>query len=678
MNFLPAEAFGFAGAKTIGVRPEHLVVSPEKGDWKGKLVHLEHLGADTNIYIETEKAGLLDGARLRRGALCARRRSLRLRRSQVRLQVRRSREGDQVVTRVRTAPLSCRSKRLGSASPGPAFSPTGGDGPGGAFEIRTLPAPAGLVRPAPPLLTAQGQERHTMAAQPHFVIVGGGTAGWIAAFIIQDSDQAAEARCAAISVVESTQDPDRRRRRGDDGGVPRLPQALRHRHLRVLPEDRGHLQARHPARGLAAQGLHLLRPDRRSAPGDRSRRRARRRTISTSMRSSAGKPVQDMHLFGPLLERKKAPWAPKAGRLAAPARAVPPRLPFRPVAGGQVPQGEVGGRRDRRQRADRRRARRRERRHHRAGVRGRAAARGRFLHRRHRLPQAADRQGAATRRGSATRTSCRSTAPCPSGSTSSRARRSPTTPAPGRRKPAGCGRSRRRPATAAATSIPTSSAPPTRRMPRSSGCSAARSRCAATSGSRSAGWRRRGSATCVAVGLSSSFLEPLESTSIHGTIVQMMMFAGQYLRDPAQMTQALRDDYNRRVGRQVDDFRTFVNTHYVTERDDTPFWREVRANRIHPETKERLARWQTEMPRHEHFPQYLVRAAAHRDAAALSGARRARAARPGGRQGGDGPRPQAARIRARDRMTAWSRNTSRPRPGRWGTRSFWRGSGRVG
>lgn len=109
----------------------------------------------------------------------------------------------------------------------------------------------------------------------------------------------------------------------------------------------------------------------------------------------------------------------------------------------------------------------------------------------------------------------------------------------------------------------------------------------------------------MAVGLSSSFLEPLESTSIHGTIVQMMMFGGQYLRDPKAMTQALRDDYNARVGRQVDDFRTFVNTHYATERDDTPFWREVREHRLHPETKERLARWKKEMPRHEHFPQYL-------------------------------------------------------------------------
>jgi len=110
---------------------------------------------------------------------------------------------------------------------------------------------------------------------------------------------------------------------------------------------------------------------------------------------------------------------------------------------------------------------------------------------------------------------------------------------------------------------------------------------------------------CLAVGLSSSFLEPLESTSIHGTIVQMMLFTQRYLKQPSAMTAADRADYNRRVGRQVDDFRTFVNTHYVTERDDTPFWRNVKAERLHPETKERLAHWKREMPRREHFGDFL-------------------------------------------------------------------------
>jgi tryptophan 6-halogenase len=110
---------------------------------------------------------------------------------------------------------------------------------------------------------------------------------------------------------------------------------------------------------------------------------------------------------------------------------------------------------------------------------------------------------------------------------------------------------------------------------------------------------------CLAVGLSSSFLEPLESTSIHGTIVQMMLFAGHFLKAPGSMTQTMRDDYNRRVGRQVDDFRTFVNTHYVTEREDTPFWRDVRASRLHAETLQRLTFWKSKMPRREQFPDYL-------------------------------------------------------------------------
>jgi hypothetical protein len=110
---------------------------------------------------------------------------------------------------------------------------------------------------------------------------------------------------------------------------------------------------------------------------------------------------------------------------------------------------------------------------------------------------------------------------------------------------------------------------------------------------------------CLAVGLSSSFLEPLESTSIHGTIVQMMLFAGAYMVPKAEITPAQREDYNRRIGRQVDDFRTFVNTHYATERDDTPFWREVKANRLHSETRDRLAHWRQRMPRHEDFPDFL-------------------------------------------------------------------------
>jgi multiple sugar transport system ATP-binding protein len=59
MNFLDAAALGRTDAKTIGIRPEHLTLDAATGEWRGKVVHVEHLGADTNVYLETEKAGTL-------------------------------------------------------------------------------------------------------------------------------------------------------------------------------------------------------------------------------------------------------------------------------------------------------------------------------------------------------------------------------------------------------------------------------------------------------------------------------------------------------------------------------------------------------------------------------------------------------------------------------------------
>ena len=102
---------------------------------------------------------------------------------------------------------------------------------------------------------------------------------------------------------------------------------------------------------------------------------------------------------------------------------------------------------------------------------------------------------------------------------------------------------------------------------------------------------------CLALGLASSFLEPLEATSIHGTIVQMMVFLSQHLNCGA-------DDelkYNAFAARQLDDFKHFINTHYVSERRDTPFWQSVAKDFISVETKERLAMWQNKMPGWEDF-----------------------------------------------------------------------------
>jgi 2-polyprenyl-6-methoxyphenol hydroxylase-like FAD-dependent oxidoreductase len=106
---------------------------------------------------------------------------------------------------------------------------------------------------------------------------------------------------------------------------------------------------------------------------------------------------------------------------------------------------------------------------------------------------------------------------------------------------------------------------------------------------------------CMAFGLSSSFLEPLESTSIHGTIVQLMVFTTFHLGAAAKMQAKSRDEYNAFVARQVDEFRDFINMHYVSERNDTPFWQHVAQNCIRPQTKARLALWQTKMPDYHDF-----------------------------------------------------------------------------
>lgn len=101
---------------------------------------------------------------------------------------------------------------------------------------------------------------------------------------------------------------------------------------------------------------------------------------------------------------------------------------------------------------------------------------------------------------------------------------------------------------------------------------------------------------CLSIGLASSFLEPLEATSIHGTIVQMMVFTRFHLK-----TLDGRNAYNDLAARQVDDFRDFINLHYVSERRDTPFWEAVAADFISPATKARLALWKAKMPEYEDF-----------------------------------------------------------------------------
>ena len=93
---------------------------------------------------------------------------------------------------------------------------------------------------------------------------------------------------------------------------------------------------------------------------------------------------------------------------------------------------------------------------------------------------------------------------------------------------------------------------------------------------------------CIALGLSSGFLEPLESTSIHlfqmaaVRLIQMFPFEG--------ISPALTNYYNRIADEEFLGIRDFIILHYIaTQRDDTAFWRDRQTLDIPDSLKERLA-----------------------------------------------------------------------------------------
>jgi len=79
----------------------------------------------------------------------------------------------------------------------------------------------------------------------------------------------------------------------------------------------------------------------------------------------------------------------------------------------------------------------------------------------------------------------------------------------------------------------------------------------------------------LSIGLSSSFLEPLEATSIHGTIIQLNLFLFTHLKETLDRTinEASIKSYNRSISKMLDDFKNFILIHYANGRNDTEFWR---------------------------------------------------------------------------------------------------------
>ena len=104
-----------------------------------------------------------------------------------------------------------------------------------------------------------------------------------------------------------------------------------------------------------------------------------------------------------------------------------------------------------------------------------------------------------------------------------------------------------------------------------------------TTGRRRKQWHKN----VIAIGLSSGFLEPLESTSIH--LIQSAIVRLIHMFPQNGISEAQVDEYNRQSKVEFEQIRDFIILHYhVNQRGDSQLWRDLRAMEIPESLKNKI------------------------------------------------------------------------------------------
>lgn len=97
---------------------------------------------------------------------------------------------------------------------------------------------------------------------------------------------------------------------------------------------------------------------------------------------------------------------------------------------------------------------------------------------------------------------------------------------------------------------------------------------------------------CVAVGLSASFVEPMEASSIGTTIQQCFLL----MHKIPNYDQTVIDDYNTKMNQILDNIRDFVALHYITKKNNTEYWKYISTIDLPDSLQENLEIWKHKLP----------------------------------------------------------------------------------
>jgi len=102
---------------------------------------------------------------------------------------------------------------------------------------------------------------------------------------------------------------------------------------------------------------------------------------------------------------------------------------------------------------------------------------------------------------------------------------------------------------------------------------------------------------CVAIGLSGSFVEPMEATSIGTSIQQSFILMHKLFNYDEHVI----DSYNKSFTSIMENIRDFIVLHYIVKKDNSQFWKDIQHLKLPDSLQSKLDMWRNKLPIKEDF-----------------------------------------------------------------------------